>query len=59
MKLIVAIIRPEKLQPVREALDGADVAVMYATEAADVWRRRPLKYRGLEYQASQPRLRLE
>ncbi len=59
MKLIVATIRPEKLVTVREALDDADVSLMYAGFVVDAWRRRPCMYRGVEYQACQPRLRVE
>jgi len=59
MKLLIANIRREKLEAVREVLDRAEVAVMYASEVADTWRRRPRMYRGVQYQISEPRLRLE
>jgi len=59
MKLIVANIRPEKLEPVREALDRSEVAVVHVSEVADTWHRRPCVYRGVEYQVPDPRLRLE
>ncbi len=59
MKLIVAIIRPEKLQAVREALDEMDVSLMYAGGVSDGWRTRQGRYRGLEFRIRQPKIRLE
>ena len=59
MKLIIAMIRPEKLEQVRHALDEADVNLMYAGEAQDVWRQTSCMYRGQEYNLSQPKIRLD
>ena len=59
MKLIVAIIQPEKLEAVQEALDTPDVRVMYAGEVADVRHQRSNVYRGVQFRVSPPKLRLE
>jgi nitrogen regulatory protein P-II 1 len=60
MKLIVAIIRPEKLEAIQGALGEPGVSLMSVTKVADT--RMPGltgTYRGGEVRVPQPRLRLE
>lgn len=62
MKLITAIIRPEKLEDVRSALAEVDVYLMTVTEAHGFGRQRGLKevYRGQEIEERMlPKIRLE
>lgn len=62
MKLIAAIIRPEKLEDVRSALAEVDVYLMTVTEAHGFGRQRGLTevYRGQEIEERMlPKLRLE
>ncbi len=50
MKLIIAIIRPEKLEPVQSALIGVEVFLMTASDVRGCGRQRGFKeqYRGNE-----------
>lgn len=62
MKLIVAIIRPEKLEDVQAALAERDVYLMTVTEVRGCGRQRGYTevYRGAEYQIRLlPKLKLE
>ena len=60
MKLIVALIRPERLEAVQEALDEPGVGLVGVSQAVDP--REPCAqafYRGLPVRLPRPRLRLE
>ena len=62
MKLITAIIKPSKLQDVRDALSSIDVAGMTVTEVKGFGRQKGHTeiYRGAEYEVSMlPKLKLE
>jgi nitrogen regulatory protein P-II 2 len=62
MKLVLAIIKPHKLDEVREALGGIDVQGLTITEARGYGRQKGHTeiYRGAEYETSLvPKLRLE
>ena len=62
MKLVIAIIKPFKLEPVRTALDGIGVHGMTVTEAIGFGRSHGHTevYRSAEYQiAFVPKLRLD
>lgn len=62
MKLVVAIIRPEKLEDVRRALAETDVYLMTVTEVQGFGRQRGLVevYRGQEVEERMlPKLKLE
>jgi nitrogen regulatory protein P-II 1 len=62
MKLIVAIIRPESLEPVRAALAESDVYLMTVSEVQGCGRQRGLVevYRGQEIEERLlPKLKLE
>ena len=62
MKLVIAVIKPFKLEEVREALTGIGVAGMTATEAKGFGRQKGQTeiYRGAEYAVNMlPKVRLE
>ena len=62
MKLIVAIIRPEKLEAVQQALNERDVYLMTVTDVRGCGRQRGYTevYRGAEFQVRLlPKLKLE
>ena len=62
MKLITAIIRPEKLEAVQEALSERDVYLMTVTDVRGCGRQRGFTevYRGAEFQARLlPKIKLE
>ena len=62
MKLVLAIIKPHKLDEVREALSAIDVQGLTITEARGYGRQKGHTeiYRGAEYETSLvPKLRLE
>jgi nitrogen regulatory protein P-II 2 len=62
MKIIVAVIKPFKLEEVRDALAGAGVQGMTVTEASGFGRQKGHTeiYRGAEYHTSfVPKLRVE
>lgn len=62
MKLITAIIRPEKLEPVQRALNEVDVYLMTVTDVRGCGRQRGYTevYRGAEFQVRLlPKLKLE
>src|SRR5580698_2849294 len=62
MKLIVAIIRPEKLEDVQKALAERDVYLMTVTDVRGCGRQRGFTevYRGTEFQVRLlPKLKLE
>ena len=62
MKLITAIIKPSKLQDVRDALSSIDVAGMTVSEVKGFGRQKDHTeiYRGAEYEVSMlPKLKLE
>lgn len=62
MKLVLAIIKPHKLDEVREALGAIDVQGLTITEARGYGRQKGHTeiYRGAEYETSLvPKLRLE
>ena len=62
MKLVVAIIKPFKLDEVREALAGIGVAVMTVTEVKGFGRQKGQTevYRGAEYATNMiPKLKVE
>jgi nitrogen regulatory protein P-II 2 len=62
MKLITAIIKPSKLQDVRDALSSIDVAGMTVSEVKGFGRQKGHTeiYRGAEYEVSMlPKLKLE
>ncbi|MEM8826421.1 MAG: P-II family nitrogen regulator [Pseudomonadota bacterium] len=62
MKMIVAIIKPFKLDEVREALEGLGVAGMTVSEVKGYGRQKGHTevYRGAEYQVTMvPKLKLE
>ncbi len=62
MKLIVAVIKPFKLDDVRAALDEAGVRGLTVTEASGYGRQKGHTevYRGAEYEVSMvPKLRIE
>ena len=62
MKLVIAVIKPFKLEEVREALAGIGVAGMTATEAKGFGRQKGQTeiYRGAEYAVNMlPKVRLE
>ena len=62
MKLVVAIIRPEKLEDVQNALNQMDVYLMTVTDVRGCGRQRGYKemYRGQEFQVRLlPKLKLE
>jgi nitrogen regulatory protein P-II 1 len=61
MKLIIAIIRPEKLAAVQAALTEQEACLMSFREVRGDGREASLKgiYRGVEFTVRWPRLRLE
>ena len=59
MKLIVAMIRPEMLGPVRAALEERDVMLMCAGLVNDLRHTQTARYRGVQYRTSQARMRIE
>jgi nitrogen regulatory protein P-II 2 len=62
MKLVIAVIKPSKLQEVREALTELDVAGLTVTEVKGFGRQKGHTeiYRGAEYDVSfLPKLKLE
>lgn len=62
MKLVIAIIKPFKLEDVREALTGIGVAGLTASEAKGFGRQKGQTeiYRGAEYAVNMlPKIRLE
>jgi nitrogen regulatory protein P-II 2 len=62
MKLVIAVIQPYRLDPVREALTTIGIGGMTVTEARGYGRQKGQKeiYRGAEYTISFiPKLRLE
>ena len=62
MKLIIAIIKPSKLQDVRDALTSIDIAGMTVSEVKGFGRQKGHTeiYRGAEYEVSLlPKLKLE
>jgi nitrogen regulatory protein PII len=59
MKLIVAMIRPETLLAVQDALSGTEARLMSAGEVSDLRRPQANVYRGAQYRTSRVRLRLE
>ena len=62
MKKLECIIRPHKLEEVREALDKLDVHGMTVTEVRGFGRQKghTEHYRGVEYKAAyQPKLKLD
>jgi len=62
MKLVVAIIRPERLEAVQRALNERDVYLMTVTDVRGCGRQRGYTevYRGSEYQVRLlPKLKLE
>jgi nitrogen regulatory protein PII len=58
MKLIIAIIRPEQLEAVREAVEEAEACLLSISQAGD-GQTLSGSYRGIEFRVAQPRLRLE
>ncbi len=62
MKMIVAIIRPEKLEEVQQALNSCDVYLMTVTDVRGCGRQRGFTevYRGAEFRVRLlPKLKLE
>src|SRR2546430_9457411 len=62
MKLVLAIIKPHKLDEVREALGGIDVQGLTVTEARGYGRQKGHTeiYRGAEYETNLvPKVRIE
>ena len=60
MKLILAIIKPFKLDAIREALTAAGIEGMTATEAKASVKNQTEIYRGAEYEINfLPKMRLE
>ena len=59
MKLIIAIIRPEDLENVQDALEEAEASLISVSEIRYGRGQRTGCYRGTEYRAMQVRLRLE
>jgi nitrogen regulatory protein P-II 2 len=62
MKMVIAVIKPFKLEPVREALTAAGVQGMTVTEVKGFGRQKGQTeiYRGAEYQVSLvPKLKIE
>ena len=62
MKMVVAIIRPEKLEAVQQALNESDVYLMTVTDVRGCGRQRGYTevYRGTEFQVRLlPKLKLE
>src|SRR2546425_11574006 len=62
MKMIVAVIRPEKLEAVQDALNRRDVYLMTVTDVRGCGRQRGFTevYRGSEFQVKLlPKLKLE
>ena len=62
MKLVVAIIRPEKLEAVQESLNQHDVYLMTVSDVRGCGRQRGYKemYRGTEFQVKLlPKVKLE
>jgi nitrogen regulatory protein PII len=59
MKLIIATIRPDKFQSIQQALNTSDAYVIYIGTVGDVKDSVFSHYRGAEYHAPRPRLRLE
>ena len=62
MKLVIAVIKPFKLEAVREALNGIGVAGLTATEAKGFGRQKGQTeiYRGAEYAVNMlPKVRIE
>src|SRR5215475_3158233 len=59
MKLIVAMIRPDKLEAVQQALTEPDAYVLYVSRVGDLRESLVGHYRGADYLEPRPRLRLE
>ena len=62
MKLVIAVIKPHKLEEVREALSSIGIAGLTATEAKGYGRQKGQTeiYRGAEYSVNMlPKVRLE
>jgi nitrogen regulatory protein PII len=59
MKLIIAVIQPDRRDAVQAALEGMDVPVIYTGEVLDVRDRGAEMFRGLEYRAARMKSRLE
>ena len=58
MKLITAVLRPECLEAIHDALDKNEACILSAAPAVDARFSKEL-YRGLEVRQPRPRLRLE
>ena len=59
MKLIVAMIRSDRLQAIQEALTEPEAYIMYISSVGDIRETITGTYRGTEYAEPRPRLRLE
>jgi len=59
MKLIIAMIRPDRLQDIQAALKEPDAYTMYVSQVGDLREFLPRKYRGALYPEPRPRIRLE
>ncbi len=62
MKYIIALIKPEQLDRVRDALDGLSISGMTVTEVRGYGRQRGHKevYRGVEYDIQfMPKMKIE
>jgi nitrogen regulatory protein PII len=59
VKLIVAMIRSDRVQAVQEALKEPDAYVLYTSSAGDIRECLTGTYRGSDYREPRPRVRLE
>jgi nitrogen regulatory protein P-II 2 len=59
MKLIIAVISPDRLDAVREALPEPDAYIYYVNLVGDVREPIQTSYRGGSYSEPRPRLRVE
>ena len=59
MKLIVAMIDPERVEAVQAALYDTGTTLLYASEAGDLREHTTEMYRGLHYRVPKARIRLE
>lgn len=59
MKLIIAIVSPERVEAVQEALSGFEICLMLAYHVGDLRNPVVKSYRGAEYTEPLPRIRMD
>jgi nitrogen regulatory protein PII len=59
MKLIIALISPDRQEHLEAALAQIDAPVVYLSQVLDLTNKSTEKYRGVDYRLPQTKLRLE